>query len=370
MVCPPTKEALIPACRKAADRLLSYGWKLWFWADSIGMEGLLDASEVTGDPSFRSYVHGFFKAWLPRMQHRSRFDHTAAGVALVRCYQQTKDAALLDAARDFAGYLASFRKTATGCPVHYEDADIELPPELPVDHPAFDRQREELRRALAAPNAGPCVFVDSVHFHGPFLAALAAVTGEERYLRQAEETIGPQVDLLWDEKEGLFHHFWMERNGKRNGVLWGRGNGWGMLGVLHTLTHLPEHSPLAKRFRELFGRLAARLRELQDPSGDWHTVLNDRESYLESSIATFVVDGFCLARRKGWLPSSYDEVVERAWQALWTHVRDDGLFDGVSFETFPSTQVEHYRNMPRGALVPWGQGPFLTACRSYSRSHE
>ena len=51
MVCPLTKEALIPACRKAADRLLSYGWKLWFWADSIGMEGLLDASEVIGDPS-------------------------------------------------------------------------------------------------------------------------------------------------------------------------------------------------------------------------------------------------------------------------------------------------------------------------------
>jgi unsaturated rhamnogalacturonyl hydrolase len=224
---------------------------------------------------------------------------------------------------------------------------------------------------MAVENAGPCVFVDSVHFHGPFLAAIYDATGEEGYLQQAVDTIGPQVELLWDERESLFHHFWIERTQKRNGVLWGRGNGWGMLGVLHTLEYLPVQHPLAKRFRELIASQARRLAQLQDPStGDWHTVADDPDAYLESSVAAFIVDGFSLAIRRGWLPASeYRPIVDRAWRAVWKHVRDNGLFDGVSFETFPCTRREHYRMMPTGAMVPWGQGPFLTACRSYLALH-
>lgn len=367
---PDATAAVADACRRAADLLLAHRWKAWFWADGIGFEGLLDASDITGDGRYGGFVYGFFKAWIARMGARSRFDHTAAGVALVRSYRRTGDPALLEAARDFADYLATFRKSdasGNGCYVHYEDAHLELPPELPPDHPQYNDRQEERRRAFSVENAGPCVFVDSVHFHGPFLAALYDATGEGRYLRQAVETIGPQVELLWDERESLFHHFWIERTGKRNGVLWGRGNGWGMLGVMHTLEHLPAEHPLAKRFREIVARQARRLTELQDTvTGDWRTVLDDPDAYLEASVAAFVVDGFSLAIRRGWLPAGeYRPVVERAWRAMWTHVRENGLFDGVSFETFPSTRREHYRTMPTGAMVPWGQGPLLTACRSY-----
>jgi unsaturated rhamnogalacturonyl hydrolase len=171
--------------------------------------------------------------------------------------------------------------------------------------------------------------------------------------------------LLWDERQNLFHHFWIERENRRNGVLWARGNGWAMLGIIHTLAHLPPDRPLAKRFREILQHQAARLAELQDPSGDWHTVLDDRESYLEASVAAFVVDGFSTSIKHGWLPRSHEPVIERAWGALMSHVKPSGLLDGVSFETFPSTRAEHYRTMPRGAMVPWGQGPLLTACTSY-----
>ena len=359
------ESSIVSMCSRAADLLLGYPWKLWFWADSIGMEGLLDASVVTGEKRYSAYVYGFLKAWIPRIENHSRFDHTAASLALVRCYQETGDEALLQAAIKFAGYLSTFRQTACGCLLHYEDAHIELPPELPSNHPDYDAEREAQRRAAATADGGPCVFVDSVHFQGPFLSALYHETGDEAFLLQAEETIGPQVQLLWDERECLFHHFWSERVGERNGVLWGRGNGWGLLGVLHTLEYLPPDRPLARRFRDIVAQQAERLVDLQDASGDWHTVLNDESSYLEPSIAAFVVDGFSRAIRHGWIAARYRSVVESAWLALCSHVRADGLLDGVSFETFPSFRADHYKAMPQGALVPWGQDPLLTACRSY-----
>ena len=120
---------------KAADQLLSYEWKIWFWGDSIGLEGLLDASELTGDERYRAYVLGLLKGWIPREQHRSQFDYTAPGVALLRVYEQTGDRTLLDAAHRHGQYMAGFRRTTAGAYLRYENAAIELPPELPPDHP-------------------------------------------------------------------------------------------------------------------------------------------------------------------------------------------------------------------------------------------
>jgi len=55
---------------------------------------------------------------------------------------------------------------------------------------------------------------------------------------------------------------------------------------------------------------------------------------------------------------------------LLRHLRADGLLEDVSYETFPSRRIEHYRRMPLGGMVPWGQGPLLTALRSYVGLHD
>jgi len=346
--------------RRAADRLLGYPSKLWLWGDSIGLEGLLDAAEMLGDERYAAYVYGLLKGWLAREQHRSEFDYNAAGVALLRCYQKTGDAPLLDAARRHATYLASFRTTAKGAFVRYENAAIELPPELPGSSPAGAPRQ-------AAADGGPCVFVDSMHFDGPFYAKLYEVTGEACYRSLALANILPQIELLWDPEAGLFHHFWMEREQRRNGVLWGRGNGWGLLGVALTREFLGGSAAAGGRLEMILRRALPRLVELQDELGAWHTVLDDPASYLESSTAAFFADVMARAVRLGLFPAAdLLPSLEKALAYALQHVNREGLLEGVSYETFPSTRVEHYRNMPRGALAPWGQGPLLAAAHSYN----
>ncbi|MFN7992455.1 MAG: glycoside hydrolase family 88 protein [Bryobacteraceae bacterium] len=345
---------------RAADRLLPHPWKLWFWGDSIGLDGLLDAAEVTGSGKYLGYVYGLLKGWIAREPFRSQFDYTAAGVALLRVYERTGDVALLEAARRHAEYMAGFRRTDRGAYVRYENAAIELPPELPPDHPA------QARPNGPAVNGGPCVFVDSVHFDGPFFAKLYQVTQEERFRGLAFANVMTQVDLLYDPHEHLFHHFWIERTGRPNGVLWARGNGWGLLGIALTLEGTGTASEEGAHLGNVLRRGIQRVAELQDSSGAWHTILNDPEAYLEASTAPFFVDIIARAARLGLVDAcEYDSVLEAAMNYTLEHVSVDGTFTGVSYETFPSTRPEHYRQMPRGALVPWGQGPLLTAIRSY-----
>jgi len=344
---------------KAADLLLLYPWKVWFWGDSIGLEGLLEAAEITGDAKYEGFVYGLFKAWIAREQCRSEFDYTAPGVALLRVFEKTGDRALLGAARRHATYMASFRKTESGAAVRYENAALELPPELPADHPDFESWREFAERVK---DGGPCIFVDSMHFDAPFFAALYRVTGDDGYRKLALDNALSQIELLYDPADGLFHHFWIEQTRTRNGIAWGRGNGWGLLGLVETLEALPAQDTGAARIRTVLKKVLRRMAELQDRRGGWHTVLNDASSYIETSIAAFMVTAMSRAILQGWAePPIYSAVVESAMRFLLKHIRPNGLLDGVSYETFPSTQVEHYRRMPRGGVVPWGQGPLLAA---------
>ena len=48
-------------------------------------------------------------------------------------------------------------------------------------------------------------------------------------------------------------------------------------------------------------------------------------------------------------------------------VRGDGVLDGVSANVWASTVPLHYRHVPLGAVVPWGQGPLLMAAGARER---
>jgi len=350
---------------KAADLLLSHPWKVWFWGDSIGLEGLLDATELTGNERYSSYVYGLFKGWIAREQFRSVFDYTAPGVALLRVFAKTGDVTLLEAAKRHAAYMSAFRKTKSGAAMRYENAAFELPPELPQDHPDFETWQD---LAPDVKDGGPCVFVDSVHFDAPLFSSLYAVTREESYRQLALDNVLSQIDLLYDPEDGLFHHFWIERTGSRNGVTWGRGNGWGLLGLVDTLEHLPAHDMGVQKVMEILRNVLRRMVELQDSAGGWHTVLTDPGSYIETSVAAFMVCAISRAILHGWVdPDFFAAPAELAMRWLLQNVRPDGLLDGVSYETFPSTSAHHYRRMPRGGVLPWGQGPLLAALWWYSR---
>lgn len=346
------------AAARAADLLMRHGWRVWFWGDSIGLEGLLDAAEWLKEAKYEVFVYGMTKAWVARRHPPRALDYTAPGAAVLRLYERTSDGALLRAARDHAEYLAAFRQTDHGAYVRFEDPEFDLPAELPEHH--FDAAS-----GFATSSGGPCVFVDNMHFDGPFFAKLYQVTKARRYRDLAVSNILPSIQLLFDERYHMFHHFWSERLRAPNGVFWGRGQGWAMLGILHTLEHLPDDDPAVPRLLEVFQQHSLALAASQDPSGHWHTVITDPSSYMESSIAAFVVDGFSRGLRRGWLSNSNRPVVDRALAALLQNVREDGQLDGVSYETYPSLHAEHYKMMPQGALVPWGQGPLLAAIRSY-----
>jgi unsaturated rhamnogalacturonyl hydrolase len=94
--------------------------------------------------------------------------------------------------------------------------------------------------------------------------------------------------------------------------------------------------------------------------GQWSTVVDHPETYLEPSASAFVALGVGRAIRSGFLDATGDELAARAWRAASDRVAPNGTLPAVSDATPVGATVEHYGSRPRG-VFPWGQGPLLLA---------
>jgi unsaturated rhamnogalacturonyl hydrolase len=339
----------------AAEVLRRYPFQCWHYGDSVGFEGLLAADDVLGTDRYTAFVHGAIKGWIPRRRPFAELDNTAPGHAMCLAHERTGDPAIVEAALDLAEFLAG-RRTIGGAFASFERA--------PLRRPYGDVPLDAAGEALLA-DPGPGYFVDTLHFDAPFLVHLGRLTGRADLVDLGAAQARAGVELLQDAA-GAFHHFVLQRTGARYGYGWGRGQGWALLGLLDVLEQLPAGHPARAPLHGALRRLAAVLAETQAPDGHWGTPIDDPASFHETSTASFAAAGLARGVRLGLLDPSLLDTAARAWAAAQGAARPDGTLAGVSAAVWASTEPNHYRAVPVGFQVPWGQGPFLLAAREHA----
>lgn len=345
----------------AAERLLRHPFQAWFFGDSIGFEGLLAASELLGTRRYRDFAHGFLRGWAARDEPRRPDDNTAPGHVLCELAFDEDDATLRDAALRLARHLGG-RRRVKGASVTFEDTRRSL--RQPYSGEVLSIEELDL---LTDPGAG--IYVDCLHFDAPFFARLAALDPTGDWPARAVEEARGQVALLQDPGSGLFAHFWLERTAAAYGLGWGRGQGWALLGLLDVLGATGPELVGRGDLVVAATRLVAAMLATQRPDGGWWALAHDPGSGDETSTAAFMAVGFLRAARMGvgerhrLVPAA-----DRAWDATRRAVDASGLLTGVSAAVYSSTRLGHYRAVPRGFDVPWGQGPLLVAALERRRS--
>lgn len=347
-----SRASVLARCRAAADVLRDYAFEYWHYGDSVGFEGLLAATDLLDDPAYLAFFHGAVRAWLASGRPFRELDNTAPGHALCSLYEATGDERVLQGAVELAGHLRR-RRRYRGAYVAFERAPLRAP---------YDATHLPVSEQQLLTDPGPGVFVDCLHFDAPFFVHLGRLTGDDVLVADGVGQAIAYCDLLQDEEDGLFAHFVLERTGSRYGHAWSRGQGWALLGLVDVLAFLPADHAERPRLVDALRRQAAGLRATQHPSGHWGALAGDLdESSAETSASFFVAAGFHRAIALGLLDADHRATAQRAWEAGCSKVGRDGRIDGVSAAVWCSTSVGHYRAVPVGFQVPWGQGPFLLA---------
>ena len=351
------RDALKELLQRAAPQLIELEYETWNFGDSTGFEAMIRSADTLDSDELRTFAYGWFRSWATRAQPYERLDCTAPGLAIVLAAEREKNQSLLDAALGLANYLTSRRKIGSVYET-WERSPLMAPyggEELP----------EEEQRILGAPPGG--FFVDCLHFDPPFFAALARVTGDERWRREALEQAEGYIRAL-QKPSGLFDHFVLDGWGDRTfGPGWGRGQGWALLGLVDVVEQLEldfDHEVA----RSAISLIDAMLK-LQSADGSWPVVITDPQSGEEPSTAAFMATGFFRALKLG-LVSGGDltHSAERALDSVTSQCDDQGLLSGVSRAVMACTRASHYGHVPRGFNVPWGQGPLVLAlCEALDR---
>ncbi|MDP7290070.1 MAG: glycoside hydrolase family 88 protein, partial [Phycisphaerae bacterium] len=158
-----------------------------------------------------------------------------------------------------------------------------------------------------------------------------------------------------------------EKSGKRTPSYWARGNGWVVMSYVEVLKHEKPDTPARKRLIAAFEKQLASIVPLQDRrSGLWRTVLDQPDTYLETSASAMFLFALAECRSRKFIAADYSQTMRRAWAGLSKQIDAQGRVIGVSAGTGPSGKSGYVAR--KAGTYTWGTGAFLHAACSYANS--
>jgi rhamnogalacturonyl hydrolase YesR len=212
------------------------------------------------------------------------------------------------------------------------------------------------------------VWADDLFMGSVLLVRMAEIDNQPTYLHEAVRQAFQMDDHLGDPESGLYWHGYFVRGSEHSSSKWGRANGWTMMAKTEILLGMPEDHPDREALLQVFQRHAAGLRDVQSEDGRWHQVLDNPDTYLETSCTAMFTRAFAEGIVNGWLPEEdYLEATERGWAAVARQVRPDGLVEGIVRGTPIFYSDEEYQNHPTRLNDPRGLGAVMYAAVSMSK---
>lgn len=166
------------------------------------------------------------------------------------------------------------------------------------------------------------VWVDTVYMVLPPLVAAGRAD-------LAAVQLAGHRDRLFDPDRGLYAHQWDEDRGELvRPQLWGTGTGWVVAGIARAV-----RTPGAEAFRAAAVAHARVVIDAclstRDPSGLFHDVLDDPESFLEANTGQLLAYAILTGVADGWLPRSYAGQARSMIATARAHVDPDGFVTPV-----------------------------------------
>ena len=178
-------------------------------------------------------------------------------------------------------------------------------------------------------------------------------THDPKYLDRAAHEMSAYLDKL-QKPNGLFFH------GPEIPFYWGRGNGWFAVGMAEMLSTLPPSHPQYARILAGYKLMMAGLKTYQSPSGLWRQLIDDDQSWVETSSTGMFTFALIQGVKQGWLDAAeYGDSARRGWLGLCSYLNDDGNLREICIGTNQSKDNQFYLDRPRSVGDLHGQAPVL-----------
>jgi unsaturated rhamnogalacturonyl hydrolase len=166
-------------------------------------------------------------------------------------------------------------------------------------------------------------------------------TGDKKYLERAAKTMVAYLDKL-QQPNGLFFH------APDAQFYWSRGNGWQAAGMSELLLELPKSHPLRPRIVQGYNKMMESLLKYQGEDGLWHQLIDNPQSWSETSGTGMFTFAMVTGVKNGWLPKkTYGPAARKAWLGLVSHIDENSNIKDVCEGTNKGFTVQYYLDRKR-----------------------
>lgn len=303
----------------------------WNWSEGVALYGLVSLWKETKDNSLLQYL----KTWIDDQLKQGRVFETVNATApcfsLIELYVASGET-----------HYADIIKSRTDFLLHRAER---------LSNGAFEH-------TLVETSFGGQMWVDTLFMAGLFLVKAGLLFENRQAVDEGLNQYFLHVRYLQQEN-GLYYHGWDERKNGPIGCLWARGNAWAAIVSAELLVLLPETEPARGAIKDILGQQLAGLSQYQDISGLWTTVIDDPNTYLETSAAAGISYAVKQGIRFGNVDESYAVMADRAARAALAHVDWEGVLRGVSAGTGVQKHAGEYHVIAQHRVEGYGQGLLL-----------
>lgn len=311
----------------AGDDLARY--RHWEWPQGVGLFGFWKMFEVTKKTEYIEILNRYYKEQLAVGLPAKNVNTAAPLLTLAYLYEYTKEETYKEVCIQWANWLM------------YE---IPKTKEGGFQHITSDTLNDNE------------LWVDTLFMTVLFLAKIGKVLDRKDWIEEAKYQFQLHIKYLTDRETGLWYHGWTF-NGNHNfaKALWGRGNCWITVAIPEFLDMIPCEEYLTRFLKEALLRQVDALKQYQNEEGMWHTLLDDKSSYLEASATCGISYGILKGVRMGILDKSYESCGLKAVAPVLELIDEKGHLGQVSYGTYMGRDTKEYYKQVEIRTMPYGQ---------------
>ena len=186
-------------------------------------------------------------------------------------------------------------------------------------------------------------------------------TKDTAYINRAAREMVLYLDSL-QQPNGLFYH------APDVPFFWGRGDGWMAAGMSELLRSLPKNNPERPRIMEGYKKMMATLLKHQAEDGMWRQLIDDPQSWKETSSTGMFTFAFITGVKEGWLDKKmYAPAARKAWLTLITYINANNDITDVCEGTNKKNDRQYYLDRKRNTGDLHGQAPLLWCATALMR---
>ena len=313
----------------------------WNYPLGVTMYGLLHTAIAIGSEDIKNYIKDHVKLCIDTLEYALWDKEQYGGATSIHNLLTSIDS--LDDCGSFASMMLEVNK-------YLGLRDVKKVADYVGDYIYNHQSRLEdgtfFRKEMMHHFHNMTMWADDLYMSVPFLVRYSQFTGDQKYLDDAaNQFFGFKKRLFMPEEKIMSHVYDFKYDSKTN-VPWGRGNGWVVFSMTELLEVLPEDHPKRNDLIDFLNTLCEGYLVLQDDEGMWHQVLNDHESYPETSCTSMFIYAFSRGIRFGWLknPEKYVKAIYKAWKGISkTSVDSNGNVYGVCRGSEFSFIADYYK---------------------------